>query len=167
MSNAWPATLKVGDLSVNSQCSGDLGNSYSVGNSTFQLFQTNSLVISAAAGKLLQRLYTNGVPTGKVIECITANSLDICGVVPSVNITSTTTISGSTWLLAVVRGPTPIQVNTTTTAGLFSSSGTAGGAQSIDSSIGLLGAIVGQTIQTTAASVANLTVPGIVKIDAC
>ena len=54
MSNAWPATLKVGELSTNAQCSGDLGNIYSVGNSCFQLVQTNSLIISNAAGKLMQ-----------------------------------------------------------------------------------------------------------------
>lgn len=167
MSNAWPATLKVGELSTNSQCSGDLGNIYSVGNSTFQLVQTNSLVISMAAGKVLQRLYTNGVPTGKVIECITANSVDAAGVVPSVNFTSTTTISASTYLLIVVRGPTPIQVNTTIIAGcLTSPSGTTGGVTSIDTTVGLFASVMGRIIQTTAASVANMAIPGIVLIDA-
>ena len=166
MSNAWPATLKVGELSTNAQCSGDLGNIYSVGNSCFQLVQTNSLIISNAAGKLMQRLYTTGVPTGKVIECITANSNDVCGVVPSVNFTSTTTISAGTFLLVVVRGPTPIQVNTTVIAGAFlASSGTAGGAQSCDTATGLFASAVGRMIQTTAASVANVTVPSIVTID--
>lgn len=167
MSNAFPASLALGDFTLNTQEAGDLGNTYSVKNQLLQLLQVNSLAISKAGGKVLQRVYVAGVPTGQVIECVTANSYDIAGVIPVAgNLGTTTALSPLTYFLAVVRGPAVVQCNTTAVgpACLFSASGTTGGAQSIDSTVGLIGAIIGQITATAVATAANNTLTCIVEI---
>ena len=176
MSNAYPGPLAIGDVTLNSQENADLGKTYGVNNLMVRLVQTNSLAISKAGGKLLQRLYTLGVPTGQVIECVTANSYDICGVVPvsasqptgpgAPGITTATAISPLSYFLAIVRGPAVVQANTTVVGptALFGASGTTGGAQSVDSTTGLFGSIMGQITATAVATAANNVLTCIMEI---
>jgi len=167
MSNAYPASLALGDVTLNSQEAGDLGNVYSVKNQVLQLFHVNSLAISKAGGKILQRVYLAGVPTGQVIECQTANSYDIAGVIPVAgNLSTTTALSPLSYFLGITRGPAVVQCNTTAVGPtcLFAASGTTGGAQSIDSTVGLIGAIIGQITATAVATAANNTLTCIVEL---
>lgn len=156
MSNCYLEPLKPGEVSTNSQHAADLNKVYSIQGANYRLVKTGA-AISTAGGKVVTRTMTAGVPTGAVTEAATLNDYQACGVIPLVyNISSTTTIAISSYLLVQLTGPGTVLANSTVVApAIFGSTTTSGQVASIDSAVYAPGAVLGKATNTAAGGVAS------------
>lgn len=164
----YTGPLKPGEYSTNSQHGVDVGLTTNIAGGDYRMYQVNTVAIAAAAGGVVQKLYSSGVPTGKIQACATANSYDVAGGIPQASavpgfaavggpnsISSTTTVPAGAYLLIQYAGPGVVQVNTTIVApAIFASSATSLVAASVDSTTGAFGGISGRVTNTAVATVA-------------
>lgn len=165
--STYTGPLKPGEFSTNTQHQVDLGLTTNIYGCDFRMCQVNTVAITLAGGQAVDRLFTAGVPTGKVTPTVTAASLNVAGGIPVANssfqgfaipggpnaITNTVTVPASAFLLIQFTGIGQVQANTTlvTPAAFAISSITT--ATSVDTSTGPLFGYVGRVTNTAVATV--------------
>lgn len=154
--------MKPGEATTSSAQSADLLKTYRLDDGVFR-WVTNSAAITNAGGKVVTLVFSNGAPTGVVVETTTASDYDVAGVIPIGTsgqggaILATTTLAAGSYFLVQLNGPARVQANTTVTAGaLLITTTTSGIVGSVATTVEGASAVLGGLGYSTNSAVATV-----------